>query len=190
MSQKNFFKNVSEDIPEWVKMTAFIISIVLTAYLIGRYAPFTASLKQALIKDINLECTPFAKNFTVDCITGLIIFLGLIFAFGGIGSVVYLLYCTVAFFIIEYRISKLPDDYFTRYSEITPEGLCSLLDVFHFHGHRLSSRPSFLEHNMKHIQLLMKYYTAEQIEIVKQNAAAKGYFYFRFEHDKEDGWLI
>ena len=61
MSQKNFFKNVSEDIPEWVKMTAFIISIVLTTYLIGRYAPFTASLKQALIKDIKLECTPFAK---------------------------------------------------------------------------------------------------------------------------------
>ena len=27
-------------------MTAFIISIVLTTYLIGRYAPFMASLKQ------------------------------------------------------------------------------------------------------------------------------------------------
>lgn len=185
MNKKNsFIKNVIADMPDWMKYTIFAVLFVFATYFSGKYAPFVASIKQKMLEMVDTPSS--GQIFAVNLLAGImILFMLLILAF-----IIYFLYCAIIFFVIEYKISKLPENHFTRYREISPEELCLLLDAFCFRGHCLSKIPSFLYNNINHIQQLTKNYTVEQIRLVKRHPAAEAYFVFRYQYSEENGWIF
>lgn len=188
MKTKNsILQNIKKDMPESTKVIFFIIFLLLVWYITGRYAPFAETLKQKILEGCEQPDNSFII-FIAELATGATFFIGSILVIGILTGVVYLLYCMVAFFIIEYRISKLPEDYFLKHEKLSPEDLCMMLNVFCVKKHTISKMPTFLRDNLEYIQNLTKPYTEEQIKILINHPAGNYFSYYR-NYDKEDGWI-
>lgn len=189
MNKKNsLLGNIISDIPNSIKSFLLIISIIAISYIIAKYVPFMKPIEHAMLQAAE-NPDFFMTIFAVHLVMALICFCVIALAVLMVYAFVLLIANIIYFFVIETKISKLPDDYFTRYDEISPEELCSLLEVFQFNGHYLSKKPKFLKNNLTHIQYLMKSFTEEQANLVRHSKGG-GYLYFRYKYDEEDGWIL
>lgn len=189
MSKKNsLLRNIVSDIPNSIKSSVLVISIIAISYFITKYAPFIKPIEHAMLQateNPDFFMTIFAVHLAVSLICICVIAVAMLTVYAFVLLITNIIY----FFIIETEISKLPDDYFTRYDEISPEELCSLLEVFQFKGHYLSKKPKFLKNNLTHIQYLMKSFTEEQAKLIKHSPGGC-YLSFHYRYNEEDGWIF